>query len=272
MNFLVLCLTALICWITPWRSGLPLDPAAAWVDEANRLAQQRSRVALWWTGLAIAVPMVLLLAVLWMVEGVAYGLLTLCTHVGVLLACVSRTDPLGAMTVSMEKAWLRGDQQAAALIAERDWSIQVDNVDELGRAVRTRVTLETLRGYCVPAFWYVLLGPVAALGYRLTWEVAARRRPGSGAAAEAVQALDWLPLRLLGISLAMVGRYRQTNGALRRRLIDWDTPGEVVAGELIESALENTGQAAPLLRATRRWLLHSLLVWAIVIAIASLLG
>jgi AmpE protein len=176
------------------------------------------------------------------------------------------------MTASMEKAWQRGDQQAAALIAERDWSIGVDDVDQLGRAVRARVMLEALRGYFVPAFWYVLLGPIAALGYRLTWLVAGRQQEGSAAAGEAVQALDWLPLRLLGVSLAVVGRYRQTGRVLRQRSTDWDTPGDVVASELIESALGDASQAAPLLGATRRLLLHSLLVWSIIIAFASLLG
>lgn len=272
MNFLTLCLTALICWGTPWRTGLPADPVWRWVDRSAAVANDRPGFALYWLGFAVLVPLILLVAALWLVEGVAYGLLTLILHVLVLLACVSRKDPLGAMSGSIERAWERGDQQAAALIAERDWSIRAENPEDLGRVIRAQLALEALRGYFVPAFWYVLLGPVAALGYALARNASESAREGSAAAAEAVQALDWLPLRLLGLSLAMVGQFRQTWDCLRRRLTDWDTPASQVASELIEASLGRTSEPTAHLSATRRLLAHALLVWAVFIAFLSLVG
>lgn len=199
-------------------------------------------------------------------------MLTLLVHVLVLLACVSRRDPLGAMTSSVELAWQRGDQQAAALIAERDWSIRSDSAESLGQAVRATVALEALRGYFVPAFWYVLLGPVAALGYRLSWLAAERRGAAGAAADEACQALEWIPLRLLGVSLALGGRLDQTMKVLRRHLADWDTPSLQLAGHLIEASVRIPLSAEPRLRITRRLLQHSLLVWALTIAFLSLVG
>ena len=272
MGFLVLSMTALICWATPWRTGLPLDPVSRWVDQAADVAQARSHALVWWLTLGIVLPLVLLAALLWIVEGAAYGLVTLCIHVIVLLACVSRTDPLGAMSRSIESAWRRGDQQAASLIARRDWAIHADNPDELAQAVRARVTLEALRGYFVPAFWYLLLGPVAALGYRLASAAAERNREGSAGAAEAVQALDWLPVRLLGLSLALVGRYSTTVDYLKRRIADWDTPVDRLAGGLIEAAMDKPSQVSLQVGATRRLLVHALLVWAVFAAFLSLVS
>lgn len=272
MNFLTLCITALVCWGTPWRTGLPSDLVGRWVDKSADLANGRPRFAVIWLGLAVALPLGLLIAALWLIEGVAYGLLTLALHVVMLLACVSRKDPLGAMSRSIERAWQRGDQQAAALIAERDWSIRAENTEELGKVVRGHLGLEALRGYFVPAFWYLLLGPVAALGYALARSASERARDGSTAAAEAVQALDWLPLRLLGMSLAVVGRFRATWECLRRRFTDWDTPSSQVVGELIEASLGPVAEATSHFSATRRLLLYALLVWAVFIAFLSLVG
>lgn len=272
MNFLTLCITVLICWGTPWRTGLPSDPVWRWVGKSAHLAEGGPRFVMCWLGLAVVLPLVLLIAALWLVEGVAYGLLTLFLHVVVLLACISRRDPLGAMSRSIERAWQRGDPQAAALIAERDWAIRAENPEDLDKVVRGRIALEALRGYFVPAFWYVLLGPVAALGYGLARSAAEFDKDGRAVAAEAVQALDWLPLRLLGLSLALVGRFRETWDRLRHRVTDWDTPSSEIVGELVEASLGKPPGKMPTFSATRRLLLHALLVWAVFIAFLSLIG
>ncbi len=272
MNFLVLCLVALITWLSPRRAALVRDPACRWMDRVQRLAVKREGSSSWWLGLGIAAPLFVLLVLLWLVDGIAHGLFTLLLHVLVLMVCVSRSDPLGAMTSSIERAWQRGDPQAAALIAERDWSIRADNEEHLGQAVRASVALEALRGYFVPAFWYLLLGPVAALGYRLTWLTAARSGPAGKVAGEARQALEWVPLRLLGVSLALVGRLAQTMKVLRRDITDWDTPNSQLLSRLVEAALGAPASSEPRLRHTRRLLLHCLLLWAVIIAFLSLVG
>lgn len=273
MKFLVLCLVSAILFASPWRAGLPVDPIHRWL---HWLGKRMAPDGALWLAVAIGVPVLLLGIVLSIVRGEAYGLFTLLLHSLVLIACVSRTDPLGAMTLNIERAWERGDHEAASLVAERDWSIAAEDASTLGRALRARVTWETFDGYFAPAFWYLLLGPLAALGYRLTVELARRHVAGSGSgpAAEAAQALQWIPLRLVGLSLLLVGRTQETWNVWRNRLADWDVPGIQVASEYLEAALaERPSRPVNLsLKSTRRILVRAILVWAVVIAVFSVLG
>lgn len=271
MKFLVLCLVSAILCLSPWRAGLPVDPVHRWLHWLGKRIGPGG--ALWLT-VAIGVPVLLLGILLSVVRGEAYGVFTLLLHTLVLLACVCRTDPLGAMTSTIERAWERGDQEAASLVAERDWSIAAENASTLGKELRARVTWETFDGYFATAFWYLLLGPLAALGYRLTVELAHRSESGSAPAAEAAQALQWIPLRLFGLSLLLVGRTKETWSVYRDRLADWDAPGMQVASEFLEAALvERPNRPENLyLKPTRRLLVRTILVWAAVIAVLSVLG
>lgn len=271
MTFLVLCLVSVILCCSPWRTGLPRDPIHRWLQWLSKRLAEGGALRL---AAAVGVPVLLLGVLLAAVRGEAYGIFTLLLHTLVLLACVSRTDPLGVMTQTIEHAWERGDREAASLVAERDWSIATEDAGTLAIALRARVTWETFDGYVAPAFWYLLLGPLAALGYRLTVELARRGEKGSAPAAEAAQALQWIPLRLFGLSIMLVGRIKETWSVWRSRLAEWDSPGPEVAGQFLETALvERPAYGQSLyLKPARRLLVRALLVWAAVIAVLSVLG
>jgi adenosylcobinamide-phosphate synthase len=67
-------------------------------------------------------------------------------------------------------------------------------------------------------FWFVLLGPFGAVAYALTRVLAERWRGEAdfhAAIAEVMPVLDWLPVRLMAISFAIVGNFEEAMLAWR---------------------------------------------------------
>jgi AmpE protein len=86
----------------------------------------------------------------------------------------------------------------------------------------------TYRGLFGPLFWYVLLGPVFFVFYVIVGgicrylensESAERSTPDLLAYALRVRAiLDWIPVRVLGITYALVGNFRVVFGLIKHNL------------------------------------------------------
>lgn len=275
MSFLVLLLLALILRFTPWRRGFPVDLVGRWVRTARDLSRLRSA---WQMFVLLALPLPLVGWLLWVLQGHAYGLLTLGAHVAVLLVAVGRNDPLGAMTVAFERAWQRGDQQAANHVARRDMQLAGDGPQDLLCKVDASVGRATFRDYVVPVFWYLLLGPLGPLGYRLLerFEQAGDRPSHAAAVVAMIHALEWLPARLFALSLALVGNFERTLGTLRQWLLRWEVSAEEVLSGCMAAALGDDaragGGAAAIMQPVRTLLMRSLLVWAACIAFLSLIG
>lgn len=275
MTFLVLLLVALILLWTPWRTGYPQEGLAPWVEWAGR------RGGDWLALLAILSLLLPLGLLLWGVQGLLYGLLTLILRVALLLLCVGRHDPLGRMTHDYQAAWLRGDHAAAGLIAEQQLGvIPADEADVLPVAVQERLVAVTLQDYFVPAFWYLLLGPLGAVAWRLLLLTAQRPLlPAARPAAMLAHALEWIPARLLGLSLALVGHFDVTLRTLRELAANWELPGSELAARCARAALSGNAAepvAAELqndtLAETRQLMIRALLTWAVIIAFLSMLG
>ncbi|PAU89591.1 hypothetical protein CK507_01565 [Pseudomonas sp. WN033] len=269
MSFLVLVLVALILRFTPWRNGLPVDACGRW---SAWLQIRMGNHSEWQRILLLMLPLLPLAALLWWVQGMAYGFFSLLLHAAVLLLCVGRSDPLGAMTSALEQAWARGDQEAASLVAERELGIACDEPNGLLRAVRGRLVWEACHGYFVPAFWYLLLGPLGALGYRLLASASGEK---GGLANVLSHSLEWLPNRLLGLSLALVGHFDATLAVLRRQFARWELSNAELLEQCTDAALQDgapTPEHEGILASVRMLVKRSLLVWAVFIALYAVLG
>src|SRR5690554_6192733 len=275
MTFLVLLLVALILLWTPWRIGYPKEVLAPWVNWAGRRGRD------WLALLAIFSLLVPLGLLLWGVQSLFYGLLTLILHVALLLLCVGRHDPLGRMIQDCHAAWQRGDHAAAGLIAEQQLGVvPADETETLPVAVQSRLVAVTLQDYFVPAFWYLLLGPLGAVAWRLLWLAAQRPTlPAARPAAMLAHALEWIPARLLGLSLALVGHFEVTLRTLRDLAGDWDLPGGELASRCARAALSGSKvelvaaeQQNDILIETRQLMTRALLTWAVIIAFLSMLS
>lgn len=196
-----------------------------------------------WLGLALPVllPLLLLGGLLLVLQPLAYGWLALPVDLLVLIYSLGRGD-LHTALGPFRDAWRRGDTEAACLVAERDLGVVAQDADELLERVQGALLWQAYQGFFAVIFWYALLGPLAALAYRLlamTGEQA-RLAPLRERAVCLRHALDWLPVRLLAASLAMVGNFLAVSRVLLHELLHWKVAAETLVGDAGRAA--NEGQ------------------------------
>ncbi|MEH6564675.1 MAG: regulatory signaling modulator protein AmpE [Halopseudomonas sp.] len=273
MRFLILLVTALLVRFTPLRRGIHPDPARLWATYSAALAQRRPG----WAGVAmLLLPLVPLELAFWLLNGVAHGFFVLLLGVFVLLLGLGGNDLLHSFGQRFEQAWARGDKAAAAMVAENEMGLLAEDEVSLLARVRGRMLTDALRGYFVPVLWFLLLGPLGALGYRLL-RLFVERLPADDRTyiTSLVHAMEWLPARLLAASFALVGHFDQVFGALRGLWGDWDSAIEpllVTAAEAALSTSEQPGEDETVLAPIRALLFRAMLVWAVPVALLALLG
>ncbi|MCI0918599.1 regulatory signaling modulator protein AmpE [Pseudomonas stutzeri] len=232
MIFLVVLLVLLIDKLTDWRRDVQQD--GPWLQWLRRV-EQRSGSRIPWLGLALVVlvPVLVLGLLLLALKPLAYGWLSLPLHVLVLLYSLGRGQgkrEFGAF----RDAWRRGDEEAAALVAERDLKLSAADAPSLLHAVEAQLLWRSHQGFFAVIFWYVLLGPVAALAYRLLALTLdhARDQAMREQAEQLRHAFDWLPVRVLLASFGLVGNFVAVNRALLNDLLHWDIPASRLLAEV----------------------------------------
>ena len=237
MNFIVLLLVLWVEKFSNWRRRVQQD--GVWLRLLARL-ETRPKLAQrpWLMLLALLIPPLLMLVVmLWAVQSVAYGWLALPVHLLVLLYSLGRGDVKAALG-AFRDAWRREDTETAFLAAERDLDVRVDTSEQLLPAVQERLGWQAHEAFFVVIFWYALVGPVAALGYRLLalTEVHATAQSLREVAAQFRHAMDWLPARALAASMGLVGNFVAVNRVLLPELLHWQQPVERLLGAALRAA------------------------------------
>ena len=239
MIFLVVLLVLLIDKLTHWRRDVQHD--GAWLRLLQRVEGDAGTVARPWLGLLLLVlaPVLLLGVLLMALEPLAYGWLSLPLHLLVLLYSLGRGEgkrEFGAF----RDAWRRGDDEAAVLVAERDLGLGAPDAPSLLRAVEAQLLWRSHQGFFAVIFWYVLLGPMAALAYRLLALTVehARSEDMRERAGQLRHAFDWLPVRVLLASFGLVGNFVEVNRALLHDLLHWDIPAPRLLAEVGPAAAD----------------------------------
>jgi len=277
MIFLVLLLVLLIDKLTDWRRLVQDDDP--WLRLLRRVEQGRGPASGAWLSVAVLVllPVLLLGLLLNALQPLAYGWLSLPLHVLVVLFSLGRGSAKRELG-PFRDAWRRGDGEAAALVAERDLGLVEADAPTLLRAVETRLLWCGYQGSFAVVFWYVLLGPVAALAYRLlaltvehTCHEAIRER-----AAQLRHAFDWLAVRVLLASFGLVGNFVAANRAMLGHLLSWEIPASQlladvgpVAADLQEPHAGEAGIAR--LDSLAALLVRTRMLWYAAIAFMTLL-
>ncbi|MDF9905041.1 regulatory signaling modulator protein AmpE [Pseudomonas laurylsulfatiphila] len=240
MSFLVLLLAVWIEKFSALRHRVQRD--SGWTHELNKLEASPRLSGRPWLVLSVVVllPVALLGLLLVVIEPVAYGLLALPIHLLVVIYSLGRGDLLGDLG-PFRDAWRREDLQAAALVAKRDLDICADSGEQLLEQVEGHLLWEAYQSFFAVIFWYFLLGPVAALSYRL---LALAEEHGKNPAlveraGQLRHAFDWLPVRLLAASLALVGNFVAVSRVMLHELLNWNISAAqlivkvgLVAGEI----------------------------------------
>ena len=233
MSFLVLLLAVWIEKFSALRHQIQRD--GGWVRELHKLESNPRMVKNPWLVLVVLVllPVALLALLLWVLDPVAYGLFALPVHLLVVIYSLGRGDLLGGLG-PFRDAWRREDLQAAAHVAKRDLDICADSGEQLLERVEGHLLWEAYQSFFAVIFWYFLLGPVAALSYRL---LALAEEHGQNPAVveragQLRHAFDWIPVRLLAASFALVGNFVAVSRMMLHELLNWN----ISAAQLIEKA------------------------------------
>ncbi|KII32505.1 MULTISPECIES: regulatory signaling modulator protein AmpE [Pseudomonas] len=233
MSFLVLLLAVWIEKFSALRHQIQRD--GGWVRELHKLESSPRLTKRPWLVLVVMVllPVALLGLLLVVLDPVAYGLLALPVHLLVVIYSLGRGDLLGGLG-PFRDAWRREDLQAAAHVAKRDLDICADSGEQLLERVEAHLLWEAYQSFFAVIFWYFLLGPVAALAYRL---LALAEEHGQNPtvverAGQLRHAFDWLPVRLLAASFALVGNFVAVSRVMLHELLNWN----ISAAQLIEKA------------------------------------
>ncbi|SDD30258.1 AmpE protein [Pseudomonas guariconensis] len=265
MSFLVLVLVLWFEKFSALRQRLQRD--GFFIGELVRL-ERSGKVHPWWTlAILVLAPVVLLVLLLHVLEPVAYGLLALPVHLLVLIYSLGRGD-IKASLGPFRDAWRRADDQAALHVAERDLGLAADDAPSLLVRVQGHLLWQAYQSFFAVIFWYFLLGPGAALAYRLlALSVENSRQPALKERAEQLRhALDWLPVRVLALSFALVGNFVAVVRVMLHELLNWHiSAGHLVArvGRVADSAPEEEDTQRGLGRLDSLWelLLRCAVLW-----------
>ncbi|MDH0747960.1 regulatory signaling modulator protein AmpE [Pseudomonas sp. GD03842] len=277
MSFLVLLLAVWIEKFSALRHRVQRD--GAWLAQLSRLeSNPRTARHPWWIlTLTVLLPVLILALVLVIVGSVAYGWLALPIHLWALVYSLGRGD-IKANLGSFRDACRRGDQEAAVLVAERDLGVRAENEEQLLGGAQTYLLWQVYQGFFAVIFWYFLLGPVAAVAYRLL-ALASERGKTPALVERATQlrhAFDWVPVRLLAASFALVGNFVAVSRVMLTELLNWNisasaliTRAGCVAGEVPAPVVGAEGVNS--LNVLWELLIRSAIVWYVGFALVTLL-
>lgn len=201
--------------LAPGVSGLRrFGWLAAWRRAVARLGKMPAAVAL---GFLVLLPTVLLSGADYWLGARFYGLGALLLAIGVLLYALGPRDldrDLAALTLADDPM-----SRAAALdalgVAPTQPTLPAALVDAVFRAALAR--------WFAPLFWFVVLGPAGAFGYRLAERLADSAAIGGDdaalerAAKALARALEWPAAQLMTLALALAADFDAVRGAWR----DW---------------------------------------------------
>jgi AmpE protein len=239
--------------------------------------------------LALLLPIALCALLWWLLGHLLLGdLLQMLFSLVVLLYCFGPRD-FEADLEAILKAPDGASREAAAQALVDDGDTVSWNAAALGVAI----TYAALRRRFGALLWFVLLGPVGALLYRLAQMLGRddtlRLDPGSRTTARYVaNALDWPAAQLLTFTLAIVGHWEAVIGAWKRwhsqaAATSWYSVGPGFLGAAAQadvlidieagdgSAEEHSDPLVELVR-LRSALLRALLAWLSVVALIVIGG
>lgn len=237
MSFLVLLLVLWVEKFSSWRRHIQCDGLwNRWFDHI------RGKALGPWLALTLmlGVPLLLAAVALGVLGSYLHGWLALPLHLLILIYALGRGDVLERLG-AFRDAWRRGDQEAAFLAAQRDLQLDAEgSPQQLLPQVQGYLLWQGYQGFFAVIFWYVLLGPLLALAYRLLDHVSRQSHdPSLQEKARLLRhALDWLPVRALSASFALVGNFVAVARQLLHVLLAWEVPAAGVLAQAGRAAAE----------------------------------
>lgn len=261
-------------WFQRYYSALGRHPQMGWATSR------------YWGSLAILGPVLIaVLLVQGLLGGVLGGLPSFLFALAVLLYCLGPED-LDNEAADFLYAQGRGEEEKARLAAARiSESEPADTAAGLVRQVREAILYQSNRRIFGVIFWFLLLGPLGAVLYRLA-RYLPRSLEGSKSEEYAqglrrlIRILDWFPSRALVLSFALAGNFENTLEVWRR----WEKQPVEVHGEEAQGLLIQAGNGALMIQdedneeensaqieAALSLVWRSLVVWLVILGLLALI-
>ncbi|MBC7212892.1 MAG: regulatory signaling modulator protein AmpE, partial [Pseudomonas sp.] len=146
--------------------------------------------------------------------------------------------------------------------------LAADDPQRLIKQVQGHLLWQAYQSFFAVIFWYFLLGPGAALAYRLlALTMDHSRQPAlQTLAGQLRHAMDWLPVRVMTVSFALVGNFVAVTRVMLHELLDWHvSAGHLVAkvGRVADDIPEEEDRQRGLERLDSLWelLLRCAVLW-----------
>ncbi|RDH45401.1 regulatory signaling modulator protein AmpE [Zooshikella ganghwensis] len=240
MLFLEIFIAFGCCQLKRWRESIHHDSwYFQWLSFLMRLFKVKlvPDVRLWC--LAWSIPLLGLAALTWLLEGFLWNAPLVLLNVLVLLysfgrhGFVKRLDRVLAImrTANPETLFIRTEQIFPEFAQQK-----VTGIENQYILLRRQLFYDALQQLITVVFWFVLLGPWAALLYRLNAlyiDYMEKHSPAlvrASIAWDCLYLLEWLPARLLAASFTLSGNFAGAYHELRHIWANWtEKPGEFVA-------------------------------------------
>ncbi len=275
-----------IAFLQVWAGDNPLHRDSWYFQWVDNVRQRFARGSLSWLAPAISVLLPLLacglaLALLWDIS----NWLVLPFGVAILLYSFGRGE-FGEIVTEYTKAcseqdWVSGVERASRLgvnvegLGLNDWS-------SLHQQVLNEAAYRGFERMFAVLFWFFLLGPVAALGYRLLFLYNQRIREegfSDSVAAKTLWIVEWPAARVLGLSFSFTGNFVGCYNRWAESAFCFKSASSEVLGQSVLGALSVDDDLTQTCEVTRKELslLHKLFTrtlwfWLAAAALAALLA
>lgn len=255
MKFLVVLVAIMVAVI--WKQNLDRIDDSWFFRLRGRIDRLRgnkegSKAAGWFVAFLVtyAVPLFALAVLLWLSDGLLAGLIAMVIHAFVLLMAFDRIQP-GALAAQFLQHWKEGDYQACYYYLEKELGCtelpSADDAEALHAKFKRLYVYRCFERMFVTLFWYLIAGPLGVLfayiSYQLRYDVlAGSESPEVESVEGIIRLLEWLPLRLLGLTLGLVGNFENCFKRFRRAGFTEEVPADQAVYEYTLCALDQPQQ------------------------------
>jgi AmpE protein len=222
--------------------------------------------------LAVVLPCLILGALLSQLTGIVAGSLSVFLQVVLFLYILGRDD-FSTRFASYKECWQRADYQGAYLCAQQFLNVQEQAQDkpvQLHKTVLQAIVFAWFSRFFIFVFWFLVAGIAGALACLLSyWFYREFKLPWLKSI---LGALEWLPSRLLALSIALAGDFVKTFPSAMKFISDFNSSTkEVLAATMsLNDGIDDTEfdcqQAKLALDDINQLMMRCAILWLLVVA------
>ncbi len=243
MEFLAIVAAALLVY---WRGAMPEIQRDAWYDDWVARLSSTATIADLPAGpllISLLLPVLAVALALDWLGGYGFGLPAFLVSLWILIYSLGRGDlrlQLGAVNEDLQRNDMQAVYHDAAVFNTAHRESQAEDWSGLRGELLRGASYRYLESYMAVIFWFAVAGAPGALLYRLSLLYRDRSVDNPAAADLADQwlwLLEWVPVRLLGLTLGLVGDFGGCMRRWRGSLFAGGVPAAQLLGDYAEGAL-----------------------------------